>query len=318
MGLPASQARLTTNVLRALCTAQSPEAGVPHDGLSRSGLGLTIPGIQFIHRPLPEKLAPMLERKLIFPNVIELNFQAGHVIGCNVYLVFDGDEWILIDIGYEESVEEIVELVRELDFPLSKCKTLVATHADVDHGQGLALAKQMLKTSVSAHPKAAKLLAAGDKLRTFAEIEAQNIHLEMPAVESEHIIDEGAVIEVGKLRIEVWSTPGHADSQLAFRMGELLFSGDNIYRDGCVGAIDAHHGSDIPAFIRSLQRIRNSDVNWLLPSHGPVFRKDTAMLDATIARLQGYLHMADFGTCAIDWPLMDQWEEEIAQGKMPR
>ena len=73
----------------------------------------------------------MLERKTLFPNVIELNFQAGHVIGCNVYLVFDQDEWILIDIGYEESVEEIIELVRELDFPLSKCKMLVATHADV-------------------------------------------------------------------------------------------------------------------------------------------------------------------------------------------
>jgi hypothetical protein len=43
--------------------------------------------------------------------------------------------------------------------------------------------------------------------------------------------------------------------------------GDNIYRDGCVGAIDAHHGSDLPAFLRSLPRIRASDVSWLLPSH---------------------------------------------------
>ena len=213
------------------------------------------------------------------------------MIGCNVYLVYDEDEWILIDIGYEESVEEVIELVRELDFPLSKCKTLVATHADVDHGQGLALAKQMLKTTLSAHPKAAKLLAAGDKLQTFAEIEAQNIHLEMPRVETDVLIDEGTVIEVGGLKLEVWSTPGHADSQLAFRMGELLFSGDNIYRDGCVGAIDAHHGSDIPAFIRSLQRIRNSDIKWLLPSHGPIFRKENAMLDRTIERLQGYLHI---------------------------
>ncbi len=260
----------------------------------------------------------MLVRKLLFPNVIELNFQAGHVIGCNVYLVFDNDEWTLIDIGYEESVEEIIELVRELDFPLSKCKTLIATHADVDHGQGLAAAKQQLKTTVTAHPKAAKLLAVGDKLRTFAEIEAQNIHLEMPPVETENIVDEGSIVEVGSLRLEVWSTPGHADSQLAFRMGNLLFSGDNIYRDGCVGAIDAHHGSDISAFVRSLQRIRDSDVEWLLPSHGPIFRKDNAMLDKTITRVKSYLHMADFGTCAIDWPLMDQWEEEIAQGKLPQ
>ena len=87
---------------------------------------------------------------------------------------------------------------------------------------------------------------------------------------------------------------------------------------GCVGAIDAHHGSSIGDFIKSLQRIRASDVEWLLPSHGPVFRKDNRLIDATIARLETYLHMADFGTCALDWPLMDEWDQELAAGKMPK
>jgi glyoxylase-like metal-dependent hydrolase (beta-lactamase superfamily II) len=100
-------------------------------------------------------------------------------------------------------------------------------------------------------------------------------------------------------------------------LGNLLFSGDNIYRDGCVGAIDAHHGSDIPAFIRSLERIRASDVEWLLPSHGPIFRKDDEQLDRTIQRLKGYLHMADFGTCAVDWPLMRDWDRELAEAQLP-
>ena len=85
-----------------------------------------------------------------------------------------------------------------------------------------------------------------------------------------------------------------------------------------MGAIDAHHGSDIQAFLKSLRRIRASDVEWLLPSHGPIFRKDNAVLDRTIARLESYLHMADFGTCAVDWPLMDEWDRELADGKMPQ
>ena len=259
----------------------------------------------------------MLQRKPIFPNVIEFNFQAGHVIGCNVYLVFDDDEWTLIDIGYEETVDEIVELIRLLDFPLSRCKTLIATHADVDHIQGLAKAKQMLKTTVTSHKLAAGPLARGDKLLTFAEISAQGIHMDMPPVEVEQLVDDGNTIQIGNLQLEVWHTPGHTDSQLSFRMGDLLFSGDNIYRDGCVGAIDAHHGSDLRAFIKSLNRIRDSDVKWLLPSHGPIFRKDNALLDATIGRLDRYLHMADFGTCAADWPLMDEWEREIAEGILP-
>ncbi len=259
----------------------------------------------------------MLDRKWIFPNVIELNYQAGRIIGCNVYLVHSEGEWVLIDIGYDDTVEEIVELIRQLDFPLSQCKTLIATHADVDHIQGLARAKQLLKTTVTSHPLAADSLEQGDKLKTFAQIEAQGINMAMPPVKVDLHVEEGDKIKVGNLELEVWHTPGHTDSQLAFRLGPYLFSGDNIYRDGCVGAIDAHHGSSIPEFIDSLRRIRASDIEWLLPSHGPFFRKDNGMLDRTIARLEGYLHMADFGTCALDWPLMDQWEREIAEEILP-
>jgi len=259
----------------------------------------------------------MLERKPLFPNVIELNYQAGSVFGCNVYLIYDEDEWVLIDIGYEEVVDEVVDMIRDLDFPFSKCKVLIATHADVDHIQGLALLKQAIKAPVAAHPLAAAPLRDADKLKTFAKIEAQGIDLPLPPVEVEQLIDDGDRITIGDLELEVWLTPGHTDSQLSFRLGELLFSGDNIYRDGCVGAIDAHHGSDLDAFISSLRRIRASDVKWLLPSHGPIFRKDEEMLDKTISRLESYRHMADFGTCASDWPLMDEWEREVAEGKLP-
>ncbi|MEQ1905210.1 MAG: MBL fold metallo-hydrolase [Pirellulaceae bacterium] len=259
----------------------------------------------------------MIQRKPIFPNVIEINHQLGHVLGCNVYLIYDDNEWILIDIGYQDAVDEIVNQIRLMDFPFAQCKTLIATHADVDHIQGLAKAKQILRTTVSGHPLAAEPLRTGDKLKTFARIEPQKIDMEMPPVEVEYLIDEGDTVQVGKLELEVWLTPGHTDSQLSFRMGKLLFSGDNIYRDGCIGAIDAHHGSDLVAFVKSLERIRQSDVEWLLPSHGPIFRKDNVLLDRTIERVRGYLKMADFGTCAIEWPLMDEYEEEIAAGVRP-
>jgi glyoxylase-like metal-dependent hydrolase (beta-lactamase superfamily II) len=256
----------------------------------------------------------MLERKPIFPNVIEVNHQLGQLLGCNVYIVFDDNEWLMIDVGYEDTVDEIIELIRQLDFPFSQCKTLIATHADVDHIQGLAKAKQILRTSVTAHALAAGPLEVGDRVRTFAEIEAQGIDMPMAPVQVDTLVDEGDTIEVGRLKLDVWLTPGHTDSQLSFRLGDLLFSGDNIYRDGCVGAIDAHHGSNLPDFVQSLERIEASDVAWLLPSHGPIFKKDNALIRRTIERLKSYLHMADFGTCAVDWPLMDQFEQELKSG----
>jgi glyoxylase-like metal-dependent hydrolase (beta-lactamase superfamily II) len=128
---------------------------------------------------------------------------------------------------------------------------------------------------------------------------------------------DGDVITVGDQSLTVWHTPGHAAGQLAFKMGNVLFSGDNIYKDGCVGVIDAHHGSDIVQFIASIERIMDDDSMFLLPSHGPAFRKDKALLNATIQRLRGYLQMADFGTCATSWPLLDAWERDVMAGRLP-
>ena len=198
----------------------------------------------------------MLRRKELFPNVVEINHQAGQILGCNVYLVFAKDAWILIDIGYEDTVEEIVEMIRELDFPHSQCQTLIATHADVDHVQGLSKAKRLLRSTITAHPLAAKPLEQGDRLVTFAEIQAQGIDMVMPPVKVDHLVNDGDTIKVGDIELEVWLTPGHTDSQLSFRLRDLLFSGDNIYRDGCVGAIDAHPSRKMTLFLTQPARLK--------------------------------------------------------------
>ena len=256
----------------------------------------------------------MVERRYVFPGVIELNVQAKRRLGVNIYLIDGGKEYALIDVGFLDELNEVLELIRQLNFSLSACKMILATHADADHTQGLARARDILTCQVMAHPKSVAPLEEGDEVMTYARIDAQNIHIPMPKCKVDKTINEGDVITVGNRELEVWSTPGHTAGQLAFRMGKLLFSGDNIFRDGCVGVIDAHHGSNLVEFIASLKRIRDCDAEYLLPSHGPIFRKDNALLESTIKRLEGYTHMADFGTCAVDWPLLDAWEDELAAG----
>jgi glyoxylase-like metal-dependent hydrolase (beta-lactamase superfamily II) len=260
----------------------------------------------------------MIPRTELFPGVIEMNYQARKRLGCSVYLVFDDDDWLLIDIGYSDTVAEIVELIRQMDFGLAHCRYLIATHADVDHIQGLRHTHELLPSAESVgHPETLRLLHEGDRIVTYAEISAQGISIDLPTIDLDRTINDGDVLTIGSRQLEVWHTPGHTGGMLSFRLDNLLFCADNIYRDGCVGNIDAHHGSDIPEFMESLTRIRNSDVEWLLPSHGPAFRKDNAMLDEAIARLERYSHMADFGTCAVDWPLLDEWEDELTRGILP-
>src|SRR5437867_8819512 len=104
--------------------------------------------------PSPRRKVTMLQRKYLFPRVIELNYQAGRRLGVNVYLIDGGGEWLLIDIGFEDTVDEILELIRQMDFNLSQCRLLIATHADADHIQGINLARERLKAKVAAHPAA--------------------------------------------------------------------------------------------------------------------------------------------------------------------
>jgi len=259
----------------------------------------------------------MMPRKYLFPRVIEMNYQAGRRLGVNVYLIDGGTEFLLIDVGYLDTVDEIIELIRKMDFNLSMCKMIIATHADADHIQGIARAKELLRTKVAAHPASVEPIESGDGVMTFATIKAQHFEIPMPRCKVDVLLNEGDVIRVGDQQVRVLHTPGHTEGHLSFRMGNLLFSGDNIYKDSCVGVIDAHHGSNIPDFLRSLERIRRDDSEFLLPSHGPVFRRDNRIIQKAIDRLTQYQYMADFGTCAIGWPLLEEWEADVLAGKMP-
>src|ERR1700722_14780662 len=139
----------------------------------------------------------MLERPHLFPGVIELNVQARRQLGVNVYLVDGGSEYALIDVGFLDELPEVLELIRQMNFRLSACKLILATHVDADHTQGLARAREVLKCKVAAHPKSVAPLQDGDEIMTYARIDAQNIHIEMPRCKVDQTIDEGDVIRVG-------------------------------------------------------------------------------------------------------------------------
>src|SRR3984893_11231949 len=169
----------------------------------------------------------MVERHYIFPGVIELNVQARRRLGVNIYLIDGGTEYALIDVGFLDELADVLELIRQMNFSLSACKLIVATHADAAHTQGLARAREILKCKVAAHPKSVVPLEEGDEILTYARIDAQNILIPMPPCKVDSTIEEGDKLEIGDKTLEVWSTPGHTAGQLAFRMGNLLFSGDN-------------------------------------------------------------------------------------------
>lgn len=85
------------------------------------------------------------------------------------------------------------------------------------------------------------------------------------------LLEDDAVLEVGRLRIRTIATPGHTPGSMCFRVEQtpLLFSGDTLFPGG-PGATK-FPGGDFPTIIRSIEdrifSVFDSDTV-VLPGHG--------------------------------------------------
>src|SRR5215469_7184313 len=158
---------------------RSDRAGIPRVGSTELGARLRLDPASG-SRPFSWSLSPMVARRYVFPGVLEMNYQAQRRMGVNIYLVDGGTEFALIDVGFLDELPDVLELIRQMDFSLSACKLIIATHADVDHTQGLTRAREVLKCQVAAHPKSVAAIEEGDEILTYARIDAQQIHIPMP------------------------------------------------------------------------------------------------------------------------------------------
>lgn len=85
------------------------------------------------------------------------------------------------------------------------------------------------------------------------------------------VLDDDAVVEVGRLRLRTIHTPGHTPGSMCFRLEghPLLFSGDTLFPGG-PGATK-FEGGDFPTIIRSIEDRLFSKLDKevvVLPGHG--------------------------------------------------
>ena len=78
--------------------------------------------------------------------------------------------------------------------------------------------------------------------------------------------DEGDVIRVGDLEVEVMATPGHSLGSVTLRCGEVLFCGDTLFEGSC-GRTDFPGGS-MQTILESLKRLGELEGNYqVCPGH---------------------------------------------------
>jgi len=92
----------------------------------------------------------------------------------------------------------------------TKPKYIVITHSHIDHIGALEELRAKLKIPVAVHPKDAARLPS------------------RPVFE----LNDGDIVEVGKLKLKVLHTPGHTPGSLCLLVGKYLISGDTIFPGG--------------------------------------------------------------------------------------
>ena len=185
----------------------------------------------------------------------------GIMADSNSYLIDNTDSdseynYILVDTGTGQSDSNLFTNIREIGIEPEDIDLIVNTHCHYDHVGGNDF---FPNAKIAIHKVDAIALRDPDSELTVSSL--------FGAIVRKHDVDieleEGDKIA----NFEVLNTPGHTKGGISLYDGEILISGDTIFSNGGVGRMDIG-GSPID-MKESLMRLKELDVEYLLPGHGP-------------------------------------------------
>ncbi len=180
----------------------------------------------------------------------------------NCYIVGDSEtkEAAVVDPG-----GHVGAIRSALDRSKLKCKYIVNTHSHFDHVGGNQELKKATGAEILIHAAEAPMLSQLANQGRMFGITVEN------SPKPDRTIDEGDVLEVGALCLEVLHTPGHSSGSvcLVIKGEEKILVGDLIFQ-GSVGRTDLPGGS-MSQLVKNIKEkiFTHPDATKLYPGHGP-------------------------------------------------
>ena len=183
----------------------------------------------------------------------------GYVVACEATR-----EAVVIDPGDE--VHMLLEVVTAQSL---RVRSILLTHAHVDHVTGVTRAKQALSAPVYLHRDDQFLYDAAPQQAAFFGLHCDAL----PPIDRYYDLSEA--LSFGEYEIDVHHTPGHCPGGVCLAIGkkgarkEDLFVGDTLFA-GSIGRTDLP-GGDHPTLIRSITQVLFAfgDAARVYSGHGP-------------------------------------------------
>ncbi len=185
-------------------------------------------------------------------------------VGGNSYLVFRGDDVIVVDTGTPGNGDKILKEVASLG---GRVKAVILTHYHLDHAGSLKEIKDATGAEVYVHEADAPYVSGKERppLPPTAPADAARAYSHYRPVQPDHIVKEGDAI----FGFKVLHVPGHTPGSMALYDGRFLFSGDNLnFREGKVQGTPAAFDWNREKAAASVKRLASLSFDVLLPGHG--------------------------------------------------
>ncbi|HHV71933.1 MAG TPA: MBL fold metallo-hydrolase [Clostridia bacterium] len=175
-----------------------------------------------------------------------------YIIGCE-----DTKEAAVIDPGGNPS--PVIELLKKDGY---KVTSIINTHGHIDHIAGNEQLKAVTNAPICIHSADAGMLGnSRSNLSAFTGMPIKQV--------ADRILEEGDIIKVGNIELEVLHTPGHTPGGICLKTEGLVFTGDTLFA-GSIGRTDFPGGSyrQIIQSIKEKLLVLDGDTK-VLPGHGP-------------------------------------------------
>ncbi|MFX0106676.1 MAG: MBL fold metallo-hydrolase, partial [Candidatus Hodarchaeota archaeon] len=206
-------------------------------------------------------------------------------IGVNAGIIFTPESIVFIDSGMSAYSGAYLWRFAKERMNGSEDLYLVLTHKDTDHCFGMNEIKKHGAT-VIAHEHTAEIIDAGRDLtkniianRVRKEYYPDDVLGEVILSRPEQTITKDTILNLGD-EIQILSIPGHTPGDIAVYhlRSKTLFAGDAILEG--MNPYIRPDSISIRAWIKNLERLKELDINWILPGHGALSKPD--IIDSNI------------------------------------